>query len=338
MLIDGKTIVLAAKHLTKIQTIELNFNKAKINSLSDFAQYLCRNDIIALLNAIKLSTPRLDFFCQLPDIISDGHNQRWNTMKKRTIGLIDVPPNFDEILLTFYCHLKREKLILLDEDIRLIAEAIQNDKYEMALSTPVYHQVCGYCFQPNDLITCNGQCKGFFHQSCIAQPSQRRSHDSRMFCMNCRDRNKQKSKRVAKVDKCRLCRTSTNDRIACIKCCSSFHSTAACIPAGASLLSQTQLICCCCATNLNDGIILTGRTKNWPAIIVSMHQVPQEIFQNINIHPLDPGVAFVFLIGKNEYKEVKTSNCISFRTAKIPSTSDFHFQIATEIAAALVVR
>lgn len=146
-MIDGNKIALAAKHLTKIESFSLNLNNAKHDPLSYFCQFMCRKDVIDLLKEITSPKSRLDFCRCLPKIIDNAHRQFWDAMIEKAHKFTDVTNKFDEMLLKFYCHIQREKMMLSDDERQLIADAIQQDKNEIQIEAQQQHQVCNGCFQ-----------------------------------------------------------------------------------------------------------------------------------------------------------------------------------------------
>lgn len=241
------------------------------------------------------------------------------------------------------------------------------------------------------MITCAGSCNHSFHNKCINKPtatnwkfkkldtskrteiarSSRHTTDSltNKTCMECKNQrgagrpnhDENNNNNASICTKCKEPFIENDKIIACMGCSGSFHATAACIPAGALLLSETQLVCdrkhsstkiseiafkscsvchtsirsskscvkctkcpskfhktcrwqseCidCAGNTPRDIVYMYSSKKWWPAIIISNKQVPENIYKT---RKEDPGLIYVYTIGKWDYEQVQASDLLTFR-------------------------
>lgn len=267
-LIDNKVITLAFNHLTT----ECE-NLFKICTQS-YVQYQCRETIVALVKEIDPRQKRLEF-CEktLPKIIENYKN--WEKISKNLgpwsqygdVSIIgpELYENFNK--------LGHESMTPSNEEKFSIASKLLQDSKDIPIEIPNVQEVCHHCFKPNNLHVCPGSCGKPFHRECLdAIPSkekeinwrvchknsdipkipikqgrsQRLTIDNIRVCYACTGTNHGNAIHVTSPNKCFGCE-NTIDRnemhINCIRCSKSFHSNTACLPAGALLLSRTQLIC-----------------------------------------------------------------------------------------------
>lgn len=267
-LIDNEVITLAFNHLTT----ECE-NLFKICTES-YVQYQCRVTIVALVKEIVSPQKRLEF-CEkaLPKIIENSEN--WEKISKN-LGpwshygdVINIGPELYE----HFNELRHKSMQLTEKEKEKfsIASKLLQDSNDIPIEIPNVQEVCHHCFKPNNLLVCPGSCGKKFHRECLdAIPSreinwrvchensdipkvpikfgrsQRLTIGNIRVCYACTETNHGNTINVTSSNKCFGCE-KTIDRnemhINCIKCSKSFHSNTACLPAGALLLSRTQLIC-----------------------------------------------------------------------------------------------
>lgn len=179
---------------------------------------------------------------------------------------------------------KNPSMILLNEEMQSIAMKIQQDKSKVPFSLPKHKRVCSYCCKSGHLIECTGQCRAYYHRKCSESnhrhPLSTRI-DWRAIEDDRDNENDEQTRRTSRLSNtttiCRACKPNAAGRtsaaimnidvnnnhedrsncdtcsvnfngnehtLTCVKCLKSFHSKATCVPAGALLLSQTQLVCC----------------------------------------------------------------------------------------------
>lgn len=274
-LIDDQMISFGRRYLTTIDAFDAKsiFDIDNLDTLSLFRQRQLRQTIVSLVKSIEQPKLRVTF-CRkhLPVILSNAFGTSWEQIKRNARDYMknDVSHDFQGILSKLHSQLKNENAILPTDESQLIAETIQQEKRGIPLISPIFQEVCSYCFLPNDLIACKGKCAGLYHQKCInarsareipekewkkmeegfiseAPRDRRNGRTSRLdgVCLDCRTSQSNQSA-SNNHSNCATCRTSigSDERVtSCIKCPDSFHSTSSCIPPGALLLSETQLIC-----------------------------------------------------------------------------------------------
>lgn len=299
-LLDNNVIVLNCKHFTASNTIDAKtyFENSTCDTFTLFWLYQCRQAIVSLIESIKKPASRLDFCREsLSDVLKKAHRQDWKEVKRiatsRTNG--DVTDDFEDNMRRLYSAMKHVSAYLSVEENQSIAAKILEDKRNTSLHVTNCNKVCHKCLKPNNLIICKGPCAGSFHIECMRteRSSERlralKNRHSKEICAKCW---KSTQKRIS------VCSICLNGRKLkhCTTCASSFHSK--CHP--------DQLQCPECMANHSDDLVYIVKSRKWwPAIVVSNEQVPSDLYAQFG--------CFVFIIGKNEYRQVYRSNLLSFR-------------------------
>lgn len=261
--------------------MNINFN-VRVKTLAFFKQYQCRKTIESLIKVIKIAELRLKFCIEtLPKILVDAlNNDRHSAMKriKMWAKKLENADNFHDYGQKLLFGLKRVSMFQTNEELQSIAKKIQEDKINAPFVVPQCKAVCNCCFESGILIACAGPCKAYYHDKCfnveqstnidwhrfehelehgIEQNKRRVSEGTNSYCIQCKPsattRRRRSCSQIARLDintrnnhtNCETCKMNFNEdaKVACVRCSESYHLTSACIPAGALLLSETQLLC-----------------------------------------------------------------------------------------------
>lgn len=236
--------------------------RCNLDTLKFYRQYNYRKAIDELIKAIEESR-RLKFCAEeLPKILNEGKNGDYEQLMKR-IRKCDNKKHIVLAMLNVYDQLENDSSkISIDEKQSIAMKILCDKKTVVPLIMPDCNRVCDHCCKPGSLFRCAGSCEKTFHRDCIGkrnpnldridwkqiEQQTKKQHSSidhtTRKCMQCKALNNNPVDMNNNTPGCMTCTLPLNlDSVKCIECPAVFHLDSACIPAGAFLLSKSQLIC-----------------------------------------------------------------------------------------------
>lgn len=247
---DNQKFVFASKNLTinSVFDAESIFNNTTLTTASIYRQLLFRRAIIKIVQLIKETESRLSFCATyLPKFLAEAKAKSWMRLKKDACKYVDtqkddISREFENNLSHLYNLLKTGAVRMTDEETYLIAEKLLHDQIAIPLSMPT-DKICCHCFKRNSssLLPCKGNCARSYHKKCTNVVESRRKTSSHHDC--CKNCGHPAPNKKPKCSTCKIQFEAKDIVTTCIDCSESFHLRASCVPAGASKLSETQIIC-----------------------------------------------------------------------------------------------